>query len=369
VCELGLDSGCWQPATGNWEPHRRILVIRPGALGDVLLTLPALQALQEAFPQAEIEVMGNLAVLRWLPGRSVVAAVSSFDRVDLAGLFQSSGVVADCVQGYLAQFDWILSYAVPPERLFARNLSRLARSKVLSFDARPRPELRMHMSLQLQQPLRELGVSVCTEPPCLRLTAADQQGTAQWWLDHGLGDEPVLAVHPGSGSPAKNWPAERFAAVARNVQRERGAGILLISGPADERAVVNVQRALDGVEYVLLHDPPLPLLAAILARCWAYLGNDSGVSHLAAAVGVPTVAIFGPTDPDVWAPRGASVHVVRASASCAPCSAEERNACQQRMCLEAVSADEVFGLLQGMALTPGLCPLATGQTFGNPGRG
>ncbi len=362
MCELG--TGQRVLATGNWQPHRRILVIRPGALGDVLLTLPALQALQEAFPQAEIEVMGNLAVLQWLPGRSVVAAVSSFDRVDLAGLFQSSGVVADCLQSYLAQFDWILSYAVPPERLFARNLSRLARGIVLSFDARPRPDLCMHMSLHLQQPLRELGVSVCTEPPRLRLTAADPQETARWWVDHALGDEPVLAVHPGSGSPAKNWLAERFAAVARHLHRERGVGILLISGPADDRAVGNVQRALDGVDYVLLHDPPLPLLAAILARCWAYLGNDSGVSHLAAAVGVPTVAIFGPTDPDVWAPRGASVRVVRGSAACAPCSLEQRQACQQRVCLGAISTAEVFGLLQGVALTPGPSPLATGEGRG-----
>jgi len=121
---------------------------------------------------------------------------------------------------------------------------------------------------------------------------------------------------------------------------------LLLSGPADASAVAEVQQALDGQGYILLPDYPLPLLASILAHCQAYLGNDSGVSHLAAAVGTPTVAIVGPTDADVWAPRGASVRIVRGTAPCAPCSAEQRRGCRQRVCLETVSTDAVITMLQ-----------------------
>jgi len=98
---------------------------------------------------------------------------------------------------------------------------------------------------------------------------------------------------------------------------------------------------------ILLHDLPLPLLAAILSRCRLYVGNDSGVTHLAAAVGVPTVAIFGPTDPDVWAPRGPGVRVVRAATPCAPCAPPQRQACQQRACLEAVSVQAVLDAIIG----------------------
>jgi len=324
----------------------RILVIRPGALGDVLLTLPALEKLQAKFPEAAIEVMGDPTVLRLLLGRSVVSSVSSFDQADLAALFQPAATPGPSLQSYLDSFDLIISYATSPEHVFARNLAHVARGTVLSFDARPAPNLHMHMSEYLQQPLRELGVTACAEFPRLILTATDRRDAERWWQEHDLGGQCVAAIHPGSGSATKNWPAARFAAVAQHLWRARGVRILLLSGPADASAVAEVQQALDGQGYILLPDYPLPLLASILAHCQAYLGNDSGVSHLAAAVGTPTVAIFGPTDADVWAPRGASVRIVRGTAPCAPCSAEQRRGCRQRVCLETVSTDAVITMLQ-----------------------
>lgn len=325
----------------------RILVIRPGALGDVLLTLPALQALQAHIPEATIEMMGNVAVLQWLPGRSVVRAVSSFEREDLIGLFQPDAMPSPSLQGYLDQFEVILSYATPPEHVFARNLMRVARGRVVCWDARPNQDVRMHMSHYLQQPLRELGVSESYDMPRIVLTGEDQRAAVQWWQEHGLGEQLAVAIHAGSGSTAKNWPAERFAAAARRLCDEWGVQVLLVSGPADEAVVAEVQQSLSGWGYVLLQQLPLPLLAAVLARCLAYVGNDSGVSHLAAAVGTHVVTIFGPTDAAVWAPRGASVRVVRAEVPCAPCTAEQRRSCLRRMCLEGVSVEEVLEALMG----------------------
>jgi ADP-heptose:LPS heptosyltransferase len=316
----------------------RILVIRPGALGDVLVTLPALQALSEAFPSASIELMGSLAVVQWLPGRGVVNSVSSFDRADLGALFQPEAVPAAGLRDYLDSFDLIVSYATAPEHVFARNLARLARGRVLSLDTRP-SEVHMHMSVYLQQPLRELGAAADAGYPDLHLTPADQQEAGRWWAAQRLEDAWVVAIHPGSGSPAKNWPAERFAALATQLQRERRARIVLLSGPADEIAGASMRRVQDAI---LLQEPPLALLAAILSRCRLYVGNDSGVSHLAAAVGVPTVAIFGPTDPEVWAPRGPAVRIVREAAPCAPCAPSQRQAWQECVCLEAVSVQMVM---------------------------
>jgi len=329
-------------------PHdiSRILVIRPGALGDVLLTLPALQALQDRFPEAAIEVLGNYGILQLLLGRSVVAAVSSFDRADLAALFQADAIPDIHLQRYLQQFDLIISYATPSDHVFAHNLTRIARGRVLSHDVRPTRHLHRHMSEHLLQPLRKLGVAVRAEAPRLTLTATDQRDAAQWWKEYGLDGQLVVAVHPGSGSTAKNWPAVRFATVAQSLIRECGARILLLRGPADADAVAEVQQALNEEEYILLQDLPLHRLAAIVARCRAYLGNDSGVSHLAAAVGTPTVAIFGPTDAAVWAPRGKLVRVLRGTTPCAPCSLEQRSDCRQRLCLESISVRTVLGMLQ-----------------------
>jgi len=328
----------------------RILVIRPAALGDVLLTLPALQALSAAYPSATIEVMGNLPVLHWLPGRSVVHAVSSFDRADLAWLFQPEAEPAAALQACLDSFDLILSYATAPEHVFARNLSRLARGRVLSLDARPQ-QVSTHMSRYLQQPLAELGIAPDTGYPALHLTPADQEEAVRWWTEHGLPGATVIAIHPGSGSPAKNWPAARFAALAGHLQHEQGARILLVSGPADEAAVDAMRQCLapsvPQPDPILLHDLPLPLLAAILSRCGLYVGNDSGVSHLAAALGVPTVAIFGPTDPAIWAPRGPAVRIVRTPVPCAPCSPSQRQSCPDRLCLDSVFLQQVLDVAHG----------------------
>nr|MBC7244822.1 glycosyltransferase family 9 protein [Chloroflexota bacterium] len=323
----------------------RVLVLRPGALGDMLLTLPALQALQAHFPEAVIEVMGNGSVLQWLVGRSVVQAASSFDREDLTTLFQPDALPSPSLQRYLDQFDFILSYATPPEHVFALNLMRLARGRVMAWDARPGRDVSMHISAYLQQPLRELGVAVSDDMPRLVLTEEDRQAAAQWWQEHGLGERAAVAIHPGSGSAAKNWPAEHFAALARHLRDERGMPILLVSGPADKAAVAEVEQGLGGQGYILLYELPLPLLAAVLARCRAYVGNDSGISHLAAAVGTHVVAIFGPTDATVWAPRGASVRVVCAAVPCAPCTAEQRRSCPRQVCLEGVSVEAVLEAL------------------------
>jgi ADP-heptose:LPS heptosyltransferase len=337
----------------------RILVMRPGALGDVLLTLPALQALSAAYPHASIELMGNPAVLEWLPGRSVVHAVSSFDRADLAALFQDTALPAAALQEYLDSFDLIVSYATAPDHVLARNLLRLARGRVLLLDAR-HPPGHMHMSVYLQQPLRQLEIVADGGNPSLHLTLADHQEAVHWWQAQGLQDAPAVAIHPGSGSPAKNWPAERFAAVASHLRRKLGARVLLLSGSADAAAVANVRQCMNdlrsaapaaGSPLPLEHDPillrelPLPLLAAILSRCQVYVGNDSGISHLAAVLGSPTVTIFGPTDPDLWAPRGPAVRVVRAATPCAPCTRSRRQECPERVCLEDVSVAMVMEAL------------------------
>jgi heptosyltransferase III len=116
-----------------------------------------------------------------------------------------------------------------------------------------------------------------------------------------------LCVHPGSGSPAKVWPSARFADLAGALAE--GRPWLLVEGPADARAAEPL-RDLPGV--VLARGLPLRVLGALLAPAGLFVGNDSGVSHLAAAYGAPTLALFGPTDPALWAPRGPRVRTLRA---------------------------------------------------------
>jgi ADP-heptose:LPS heptosyltransferase len=114
-----------------------------------------------------------------------------------------------------------------------------------------------------------------------------------------------LAVHPGSGSPSKNWPVGRFLEAARRLAGDHPW--LLVAGPAEAELA-----APSGA--TCAREWPLRVLGAALGRAGLFLGNDAGVSHLAAAAGAPTLALFGPSDPGVWAPVGPHVAILRARA-------------------------------------------------------
>ncbi|MGE0454105.1 MAG: glycosyltransferase family 9 protein [Vicinamibacteria bacterium] len=138
-------------------------------------------------------------------------------------------------------------------------------------------------------------------PPDLVFTEGERASAAEQVRDLPAA---FLALHPGSGSPRKNWPEQRFAALAASASA--GRPWLLVLGPAEAGA----RLARAGGARVLR--APARVVAAVLARAGAYVGNDSGVSHLAAAAGAPTLALFGPTDPALWAPLGRHVATLRA---------------------------------------------------------
>jgi ADP-heptose:LPS heptosyltransferase len=138
----------------------------------------------------------------------------------------------------------------------------------------------------------------------------------------GWGPAPsrdYVVLHPGAGGKRKRWPAEGFAEIARRC-RQLGYDVLVTSGPADDEAVEAVvaacQKGPDGLAPRVLAGLGLPELACILAGASAFVGNDSGITHLAGLVGAPTVAIFGPFDPAYWAPLGRRVTVVDAGVAC-----------------------------------------------------
>jgi ADP-heptose:LPS heptosyltransferase len=229
-------------------------------------------------------------------GPSEVASLIALDGAEMAPLLGGQPPSASLAAALRA--DAVLAFT---ESRDLRARLRPFASRVLA--RRPRPKPGQHASLWLATPTRRLGGHPRSEPAPLVFSREEHQAAhaAAPALSRGF-----LAIHPGSGSPAKNWPADRLAALVDALGG--GRPWLLVVGPADEEVAAPLRRRTHAV---FLREPPVRVLGALLGRAGLYVGNDSGVSHLAAAAGAPTLALFGPTDPAVWSPVGPRVETVR----------------------------------------------------------
>jgi glycosyl transferase family 9 (putative heptosyltransferase) len=273
----------------------RVVVLFPGALGDFLLALPTLRALRARHAGADfiVVVSSPLCGLAVAAGMADVAV--SLDGADSARLF-----AGDRLPRWLDGRPVVYSWLGADDELFRARVATVAAS--VRFFRVERGPGTVHAAAAYA---RAVGVAV--DPASLAGAARIEPppSSAATALFADLRD-PVLAIHPGAGSRAKRWDVAGFVQVAQ-WWRARGGAVVAIAGPAegDEAPVLGAPE---------VRDWPLPDLAAVLARATLYLGNDSGVSHLAAAVETPGVVLFGPTDAHRWRPLGGALVVLGARA-------------------------------------------------------
>jgi heptosyltransferase-3 len=288
---------------------KQILFIRTGGLGDFILSLPVLAALRQAWPDAQIEILGRPSIGGLGLGPAYADRVTSIDEARFAGLFSGAGgAEAGPLAAYLSRFDLAVSFLGAPDSDFARALGALV--KRVLFIAAPAPG-QGHACRQFIQQLAPLGIAPADWRPRVYVEP-ERRVRARQLLDvlgRPEAGAPVL-VHPGSGSPRKNWAPARFAGLIARF-REARFDVAAIVGEADEVAARSVQDQLGPQALPILEQLPLPELAGVLNAARLFVGNDSGVSHLAAAVGAPALCFFGPTDPAVWAPVGEPTRVLR----------------------------------------------------------
>jgi heptosyltransferase-3 len=268
----------------------KALVVRAGALGDLLLLRPVVASLRRAGMDVTLLAPERPGSALLGPGPDDASALIPWDRAEVARAASGEDVPS------LGTYDVTLCYSRAAD--LARGLAHRARQLVVH-DPAPAAA---HAADWLARPLVEVGVDHVDPLPLV--PTSEERGAVAAVLATLPAD--FLAVHPGSGSPRKNWPADRFAELARRCGGDRW---LLSLGPADEAEAA----ALDGTAGAsITRDLPPRRLGALLSAAGVYVGNDSGVTHLAAAYGVPTVALFGPTAPETWHPIGARVRVLAA---------------------------------------------------------
>jgi heptosyltransferase III len=275
----------------------RVLLLRAGALGDALLLRQAIAALRSAGHEPWLITPEGPGRVLLGPGGSEVKDVVSWDGADAAALLAGTLVDTSPLGRRLAETAVAIVYSRSAD--VAEAVHRRG-PRVMVRDPSP---AQGHASPWLAEPTRDLGADPAALPPDLVATPAEVDA-AMPWLDRL--PTGFLAVHPGSGSPVKNWAPSGFLSLVEHLSADRPW--LLIEGPADAAAASFL---LSHPRAVRAHGLPARVLGAVVARAGLYVGNDSGVSHLAAAFGAPTLALFGPTDPAIWSPVGRRVTTVR----------------------------------------------------------
>ena len=283
----------------------RILVIRGGAIGDFILTLPTLKALRDKFPAAAIEILGYKHIAAIAENRFYANAVRSIEYAALSGFFARGGELDPELCCYFAGFDLVISYLFDPDNIFEANLRKAGVRQIIAGPATIRAG--SLASRQLTLPLQKLGIEIADYAPRVFPSKQDREFARNFLI--GLGSS-VVALHPGSGSVTKNWPLDLWIELGDELLGQ-DRRLLVVGGEADQSQLATLQSHWREPQVRFANNLTLPHLAAVLADC-VFVGHDSGVSHLAAAAGANCLLLFGPTDPAVWAPEGDNVRVLRA---------------------------------------------------------
>ena len=279
----------------------RILVIRGGALGDFVLTLPAIKLLRDRFPHAHLEILGAKHIVALIDKRFYADASRSIDSGSFAGFFARNSELPTQLIDYFGSFDLILSFLYDPDKIFETNVRACGGATFLAGPSKL--DNSEHAAFQLARPLLQIGLSL-TDAAVHLFPNDDDRHAVRHFRDC------TVALHPGSGSETKNWPVENWIKLG-DVLLANGLRLLIVAGEADAGRTQKLQIAWNGKLVEFAENLPLPHLAAVLEDK-IFVGHDSGISHIAAAAGARCLVLFGWTDPAIWAPANENVTVLRA---------------------------------------------------------
>lgn len=295
-------------------PIRSILLLHSGALGDTVLHLRVAQVLRHAFGEVAITWLGRDAWLPIVRRCGCVDRLVGMDTMRIYRLFESGEQMDSDLVGWLSGFDLIVNTLVPAGSPAAARLSRCAHQAMVTYDTQPQEgsvepivwQWLVRIAAQLSSLRRDLGEAIpavarsLLAEPALLFDRIEKDGSA------GTGG---VLIHPGSGGELKCWPMERYIQLVEML-RQRNMQPVMVLGPVEMEPL---GRGVDVLRQrcQLRADPSLEDLMEMISEARMYIGNDSGPTHLAAAMGRATIAIFGPTDPRIWRPIGPQVTVLR----------------------------------------------------------
>jgi predicted lipopolysaccharide heptosyltransferase III len=332
---------------GHFE---NILVIKLRYIGDVLLTTSLFRVLREQFPQSRLTALVNQGT------ESVLENISSLDHIEV--LPQGNWVQQIKFLRFIrsCRFDCVIDVSDGDRSAFLTAISgarmkigfnreSLWRGKVYSWSVNEQYGT-MHMLDYHAQSLIPLGMEPRVCAPELIVSDEESQAAEQILANYGLRDTKWVMLHPAARYWFKAWSPERFAVLGDALVQE-GFQVALVGSEPEQKVAEEVIQAGHKKFVSLVGKTTLRELAALMKKCRVFVGNDAGPMHMAAAVGCPVVALFGPTDPAVWGPHGKSCHTIYKGLDCRECFYP---GCQkgEMSCMKRISVDEVLQAVKAL---------------------
>ena len=329
----------------------RGLIIQSGAIGDCILTLPVAKVLKSSVGLGQVDMIGRSEYIEFLPGRSCIDGIRSIETIDFHRLFSPADRFHleddDRLVEVFADYKWVVTFLGEAGSDFEQNLIFTVHcshtAEVMTLALKPHGDYSGHISSSYieQMDLFNAGEDagqVCLEDMYLRPSENDIRSGRELLYEYGVcGAGKLVVIHPGSGGVEKCWGVDNFCGVAEML-RQAGFEVVFLSGPAederfDEATLEKFDRCGKSLGGLTLSQ-----VLQVLSCSAGFIGNDSGISHLAGAMGVKTVSVFGPTDSRVYKPLGPHVKAIQLGGS--DFSAAESRF-QEQICMEMTQMLEI----------------------------
>ncbi len=316
--------------------RRTIIIVHPGGLGDLLLAVPAMRRLRVRYPHHRVVLLAQPEASAFLQVCGLVDDWTTLQGMDCAALFGGLQPEHPALKDWLRRCDFAVAWTKDEAGTLAAALTGAGVASMVVQSPFSSTLKSVHQSDRflesLGEPADDLTMIHRIAVPLTLREAAEAHLRSAGALFH----PPVAVIHPGSGSRHKCVQPAVLRSVVDGLEKQ-GFQPWLLEGPAD-RVTVAAMLPFGSRSPMLLRTLTVPLLAGALSRVELFVGHDSGVSHLAALLGVPTVALFGPTDPRRWAPRGPAVTVLQGK----PCRCHSWDAvsgCTEKPCLDVLPGE------------------------------
>jgi len=327
---------------------QRGLILQPGSIGDCILTLPLAAYMKDALDLGGIDILGHTEYVGFLPGRSCVDGIRSIDSMDIYRLFAETTAFVlkdrDPLISAFGDYAWIVTFLGEPNGSFEQNLIFTANcshsAEVITLSMKPPKDFSEHLAdFYIRQFIDQSGYSLHfrqfqTTDCLIKATEADINTGRELLREIGLDSvDKLMVIQPGSGGAKKCWHLDNFLAVAGELD-SRGIEIIFLLGPVELKKFSDAKIKKISSVGRYLKDLSLTEVLGLLSCVDGFIGNDSGITHLAAALGIRTYGVFGPTNPAVYKSIGPAVTVFTSSTAS---FAKKPSASLQRKLLEILT--------------------------------